>query len=408
VQKDAQENLVKLSYNVFLLEAFAIWMERKDKSFFSCFQESLRKHQVEFKLDGEMRKFPDREILKVAIDSVKSTAVVQMLCYVYELLYKNYDPALSNDKAEFEKIKVNILHGANNSFNNEQLLNHIRNAISHNDDMDSPCYNYSMISDLFTFLPTKKNRENNSTRVTISEKDLADLMVHYIKNINGYKQLDYIIDIDTEKIKSSRSISRVQDFIKLRNKQTGEIIFPDENQKKVIKELIEQIRSGFIKENDNINFFYPYKQNVLNNFIRISDLYHLLNCLYKLRSEDFYGFIEKSSMYTPSGLSELKNFGDISSMFITNRFFQIFSTTTNKSLQQTLSETSQYLKLGKLRNAIMHGTYYKDFDAGLYIYDAPRESKTEEELVFVDSFSAQDLEMLSMMLFMAKDYSSKR
>ena len=167
---------------------------------------------------------------------------------------------------------------------------------------------------------------------------------------------------------------------------------------------------GFLnnKGTDNFNFFYPYKQNVLNNFLRTSDFYHMLNCLYILRGETFNSYLEKTSRYTPSGLKEIKNVGDIASLFLSNRFFQVFSTTPNKVFQENIAKTSEEIKLSKLRNAIMHGTYYKDLDAGIYIYDAPRPDKTEEKLEFIDSFTAEELEMLSMIFYYTKHSNSTR
>ena len=257
-------------------------------------------------------------------------------------------------------------------------------------------------------MPTQKKKGNESLKVTISEKEFIDLLLVYMKNINEYKQLEYILDIDMDKIKSSKKIVNTEDFIKLRHVKTGEILPPDDNQKKVIKELIEGIRSGYIKDYDNFNFFYPYKQNALNNFLKTTDFYHMLNCLYSLRGATFREYLDKASRYTPSGLKEIKNVGDIASLFIANRFFQVFSTTPNKMLQEKLSNTAEYIKFAKLRNAIMHGTYYKDLDAGIYIYDAPRENKTEEKLEFIDKFEAEELEMLSMIFYYTKHLNSTK
>ncbi len=396
---EANYNLVKLTYNMTLLDAFTIWMQKSDKSFLACFKESIVNNQVSLKLNN--KEVPARDILADAIKSVKSTVVIQTVCYIYEMLYKNYDYGLSKDKATFDRIKNNVLQG-NKSFNNEQLLSHIRNAIAHNDDLDTPCYDYDFIREVFTFLPTKKKQTNNSTRVIISEEELVTLMVQYIKNISEYKQLNYILDIDIDKIRSKKLIYNVEEFIKLRNIRTNEILHPDENQRKIIKQLILDIRDNKIKETDNLNFFYPYKQNTLNNFIRTIDFYHLLNCLKKLRGENLQNFISTASMHTPSGLTELKDFGDILSMFLSNNLFQIFSTTPNNVLHDQISSELSYIPLNKLRNAIMHGTYYKDINASLYIYDGPRDDKTEEKLEFIDSFDCETLDMLIKRLFIAK------
>lgn len=404
---EAQNNLLKLSYNVLLLDAFAYWATHRDKSFMVCFDHALKEHEVQVQKNGVDFDMPKRDLLKIAVNELKSTAAIQMMCYVYELLYKNYDPSLKYDKKEFDKLKASVFEGPNN-FNNEQLLTFIRNSVSHNDDMKEPSYDYSILNEVFTFLPTQKKKNSDSLKVTISEKELVDLIVVYMKNMNEYKQLDYILDIDMDKIKSSKKIENTEDFIKLRNVKTGEILPPDGNQKKVIKELIEGIRVGYIKGTDNFNFFYPYKQNVLNNFLRTSDFYHMLNCLYILRGETFNSYLEKTSRYTPSGLKEIKNVGDIASLFLSNRFFQVFSTTPNKVFQENITKTSEEIKLSKLRNAIMHGTYYKDLDAGIYIYDAPRPDKTEEKLEFIDSFTAEELEMLSMIFYYTKHSNSTR
>ena len=136
---EAQNNLLKLSYNVILLDAFAYWATHKDKSFMVCFDHSLKEHEVQIQKNGVDYNMPKRDLLKLSINELKSTAAVQMMCYVYELLYKNYDPSLKYNKKEFDKLKTSVFEGPNN-FNNEQLLNFIRNAVSHNDDMKEPSY----------------------------------------------------------------------------------------------------------------------------------------------------------------------------------------------------------------------------------------------------------------------------
>ena len=81
---EAQFNLTKIAFSSLLEDAFAYWATNQDKSFLVCFQRALEKN--EFKLeknDVEVNK-PAREVLKEAINGVKSSAVVQMVCYVYE------------------------------------------------------------------------------------------------------------------------------------------------------------------------------------------------------------------------------------------------------------------------------------------------------------------------------------
>lgn len=400
MQNSVEWNISKIIYNILLDDAYSDWLQHPEKSFMTCWKQSLDSHGVVSKKNGKLRN--SRDVLKTAIQCVKSTASTQVFCYAYEMLNKNYDSSLKQDKSTFERLKRHILEGPSN-FNNDQILNHIRQAISHNDDMAEPHYDYSYMAELFTFLPPKKKSPDDTTKVTISQKDLLELIATYFKNINGFKQFDYKIEPNVEKIKSSKPILTTQDFIKLRNLQTNEIIPPDSNQIIVIRDIIKGLRSGEIQENDNLNFFYPYKQNVLNNFIRASDFLHILNWLYPLRSEDYYTFNQKTKEYAPTELSEFKNIGDITTQFTINRIFTVFSTTPNKTLTDgILSKVASYTDIPRIRNSIMHGTFFKDLNANVYMYDAPPKHKTEEELTFIDKFEYNDLHMISNMFLMAK------
>ena len=45
-----------------------------------------------------------------------------------------------------------------------------------------PSYRYDQIKEVFTFLPTKKHQNDNLTQITISQKELFDLIIAYAKN----------------------------------------------------------------------------------------------------------------------------------------------------------------------------------------------------------------------------------
>ena len=66
------------------------------------------------------------------------------------------------------------------------------------------------------------------------------------------------------------------------------------------------------------------------------------------------------------------------------------------------------IDFGRLRNAIIHGTYYKDIDANLYIYDGSRSNKTEEKLEFINKFTLEELELMAMMCFITKHSKTQR
>lgn len=401
--EESKLNFINYIQTYHIYYAFNKWLENQDKSFLYCWKETLRENPItQYDLDHNEVKVEPREYLKITLETLKASVEAQIFCYAFEFLLNNYESSLSLNKQEFNQLKDKILIAPKN-FNNDQLLNFIRNAISHNDDLDiSLSYSYDRVNQTFTFLPTKKKQNSNSIKITMSQKELFDLLTIYANNFIRQDNEHFVLDIDMNKVKYKASIMKAVNDMHLRREGSNNIIYPDDNQKKVLYQMVEQIRNGKIVEGESLSLYYPFKQNCRMNFVKFLNFYTLIGDLYNLRSLDYSSYIEEVMKKSPTRILEIKNSLDIENLFITNQFFQIFSTSPNNMIQSKFDKLAQHIKFGKLRNSIMHGTFFFDFKGNLFTYDAPRGEKTEEQLKFVDSFDHQFLSELTQMFMLAK------
>ena len=131
------------------------------------------------------------------------------------------------------------------------------------------------------------------------------------------------------------------------------------------------------------------------------DFYYLITGLYSCRNYTYSKYMKYMLDYGTFYDREIRQEQDIPGLFIINRMFQIFSTTNNSVLDHT-KNMFDFNRFNKLRNSIMHGTYYKDFYGTFYFYDAPRDKKNEEKLKFIDKLSIEEFRLMERMFKMAK------
>ena len=277
--------------------------------------------------------------------------------------------------------------------NDYQLINFIRNAISHNNDLENNLYLYSNVGGVYTFTLNRAGQENS--KVVINMRNILDFLSEYLNSSELYKTYDMSILVNQDNIMSVKSINDSSKFIKLKFNDSEEFIKPDEMQERALIDIIK-----YIKKNNLLNFefvrrYYPYKQNVVNNYLQSIDFFAMMDELYFNRSKTFNQYIDELGKIGMLKNRKLKAIEDISDLFMLNRMFQIFSTNDNKFIKESSEGVLSFERYNKLRNAIMHGTYYRDFSGNLYFYDAPRGKKDEENLKFIDVFSRDDFTAVS-------------
>ena len=109
-------------------------------------------------------------------------------------------------------------------------------------------------------------------KVKIKMGHLADFINQYINNLNCFKECYEELVIDNDNLFSNKEIIDVGDFLKIKNRENGDVIKPDGYQEMVIRELIKYIRYKNIKERKGIYLRYPYKQNVLNYYLKMNQV----------------------------------------------------------------------------------------------------------------------------------------
>ena len=394
-----KDNMLKILYNNLIRETMVLWSKSKNKSFLVCFKEVMKNRGFKWEQSG----LNIRYILRKLINYLNSTTIAQIICYAYEiiLLDKNIVEAMKQN-AKFKEKKG--IHASEDIENDYQFINCIRNAISHNNDLDKSSYTYSDLDENYTFILNKEGKE--CSKIIINKKDLTDFLDECVTSSELYKMYSTNLALYLDNIHSSSPVSKNIPYMKLKSKESKNFIEPDENQSKVIEELVEYIRENHLINPYFIKLYYPYKQNAINNYLGALDFFCLMEEIYFSRTSTFLEYINNVGELGLLNQRQLKVIEDLTNMFMTNRIFQIFTTTNNQFIKESLEGVLPFDKYNKLRNAIIHGTYYRDFNGNLYFYDAPRGKKTEEYLKFVDVFSKDDFIVMSNAFF-AKKYDKE-
>jgi len=348
------------------------WMFNPDKTFLSIYKTfAYNNLSDQFYAGGVKHGVSsgdiERAFLKGALQLSSTNVTAQIYLYVYENIFKNYNNLSQAEKTAFQNLKNIFLQGVN--INNDQILKIIRQAIAHNNDlMADPNYNYDIKKEKFVF----HLKDSLETKITISNEELIKVISLYINNIKTIPYEDFQLEIWKEKNKN---------ILHLRQKSTGEIIEPDNNQLKVLQFLTGEIKNGHINENQKVLLLYPFKNSSFVNLLKLLDLQVIINNLYKYRTKTFREFMEvlcDNKKISLSRFEHLTHSGDILSLFDSNLLFQVFSTSKQDGMQEVLSSISTEIDINKVRNAIMHGTYFYDRDQDIVFYD---ERKKDEKIL---------------------------
>lgn len=392
-----EESMLRISCNILIHDSMVLWYQSKGESFINCFKKTMEIRGFEWTENGKVIDLSTGDALIRVIDALNTTIIAQIACYAYEIANTSKDDKKSERVSFREKDNIFVSDDISNDY---QLLNFIRNAISHNNDMDDELrYAFSQSDRSYTFSLNKEGSENS--KVVIGKKELVNFLSDYIISLNCLTASDNLLGLNFKNIYSQCPITDVEKFIELKNRETGQSIAPDENQSKIISDIVNYLRKNRVEDHKCVKFCYPYKQNVLNNYFRMYDFYYLITGLYSCRNYTYSKYMKYMLDYGTFYDREIRQEQDIPGLFIINRMFQIFSTTNNSVLDHT-KNMFDFNRFNKLRNSIMHGTYYKDFYGTFYFYDAPRDKKNEEKLKFIDKLSIEEFRLMERMFKMAK------
>ena len=196
------------------------------------------------------------------------------------------------------------------------------------------------------------------------------------------------------------------ELLKLTNRETGKKIPVDKRQKEVLDGIVERVRDDGFIPNCTLKLFYPFKSNAFNNNARmtvlsiyIKDLidYHYCN------NEEFY---EKCRFEKYHALSDCTKPKDTLSVFMANMLFIICANFKIEDIQECMDKIRPSVNMARIRNAIVHGTFFHDKDMGLHFYDD--KSKEEDDLKYVGNLDFVEITILKDLLIKHQLAKSKQ
>ena len=111
--------------------------------------------------------------------------------------------------------------------------------------------------------------------------------------------------------------------------------------------------------------------------VELKNVYSMLQQNKDLNLMEFINQFKGNS----STLADMKL--DIVNPLKMNLLFQIFSYIDIKDLLQIF--TNDNIPLRRIRNSVMHGTYFTSREGMIYFYDCEQKTKKEEDLTFIHS-----------------------
>lgn len=386
MQKDKIQNLLISLYTTEIVMALARWQKNYDKSFLSQWHDHFNIDSFTHIFDSETKeevikdKSSSRQILKEYLHHVSNSLIVQSFVYAYDNMKWNLKDFDGNAKKELEFIKSII---SDQEIEDSRLVNFMRNDIAHNDDVDSPIFTYDYSNEVLHF-----GSKDNSRNVDIPINLLIRLMRLYNDHIEELRSAKYAVLIQTDKLREKKKCSS-GDIFQLVNTDSGEKIFPDEHQQHALDQITDRIKQGVFIPHKMSAEFYPHKDSSINNLCNLTKTSIMLDNLYLRRADDSRCFGEY--IFGKYG----KSFGDMNSIkdmifpILSNLLFQIFSANPNSFLQKCTDDAGININIQKVRNAVMHGTFFYDRDNSLVFYDDVQ--KLEESLKYEGTLRLEDI-----------------
>lgn len=385
MEKDIVTNLMTNMYTLQLCDTLITWEQNREKSFLRCWKDTLSKsshvHFVEE--DGgeiDASEKVGRELLDKFVKFISNFVLAQSFAYAYENINKNYKQFKGADKVAFAKLKSKFLEG---NLNNDQILKVIRQSMAHNNDEGNPNYEFDPITGKFTF-----HLKDSAEKITLSGDDLLEVLSIYTKNVEEIKQDEFCVYVDWEDVFANKN-AKGKDVILLSKKDSDEYFVPDLHQQVVLDRLLGRMRVGqFHVKRDNI-YFYPFKEGSYVNCLKSAGAYILLRELYVGRGKDLHEFLEGDRIKGNIVLEECCTMGDFASLLMSNVLFQICASTPPSVLQDCIENINPKLNMQRIRNAVMHGTFFYDKEESFNFYDG--KVKCEDTLTYVGSLSFADI-----------------
>lgn len=388
MEKDKIQNILLTLYSAEIAFALGNWHGHPDKSFINAwhtyFEKSIFTHIFDKDTKEELPKDKSnsRKILQDYLRHASNMMVIQAFVYAYDNMKNNLKEIKDRDKFELELMKYCFVEG---DVADEKLINIMRNDIAHNDDEgDKSRFTYNSTTETVSF-----GINDNPNAVTLTITQLIHLVRIYMKNAESARSDKYYVALDFRKFLENNKYS-ADKLIRLLDVSDGmKTIVPDYHQIKTLEEIASRIKKGVFVPSRKYPYFYPHKDSSINNCCRLLQSVLMLDSLYENRAMDsnsFGGYIQEEYGENFNDMNSLK---DLIFPILSNLLFQICSPNLNSFIQKCADDADIDIDARRIRNSLMHGTFFYDRDNSFIFYDGRQ--KEEVNLEYVGSLNFKQI-----------------
>ena len=377
-------------YNLYLevafLSAFQQWKKEPTISFARILKNTLTESNV-----WPSEEFTREQALNYILRYIQVSSMMQLICYSNEVVQSGgLDQSSQALKNKLKSIKSKIdIDGKEKTTNALQLLKIMREAFAHNNDSEEIA-NWTMDEEFAVHIQSTIDKSGNRHNIRLAFREMYDFKQVCLENILNTEKCVTELYVNgnklQEKYRKNKSLApeQIQKHIKQYNRKTQEQENCSELQLKALShcfnneffsgDLVKKLSSPF--RPNFISFIYPFEfncQNYLNDINLLNKgLYHL-NTNYKSLEQWFssiFDSVKDSEDMTQEAMTYLFYFfssGKCESTIISNILFSIFSFEKFENIKELFADTG--LDINRIRNSVMHGRFYYNYNKGFDFYD---------------------------------------
>lgn len=407
-----KSNRISLLKQLSFYHAIFEWKYKPSTRLMHYFPESIK----------NLYKSQNVNILKDLKMTIVKSLITQYFVYLYELVDDNFDESLKKSKKEFSKIKLNIdVNGNLKSVNAAQLFDVIRQSFAHNDDENLvPHWMWDENNNIIIHRKLKQGE----IELKINIDELISLANIYLTN--ALKEPRPAVSMYANRLSNAVMQKRLNPFnvhkyVGSFDIETKTDIPLDKYQKLALYNFIMQNSQGLDEHMIKMGIHpydpsllvlkYPFKcnaNNALKDCQKTIDYLSLLNETTLTRNGFMHKvFDKKVEKGEPVDVIEIQDFlgvpGRFEACLANNLLFTIFTYMEPSKIKQYMRDE---LDLNKIRNSIMHGRFYYNYESGFNFYDGiinkKDKNKTikeiEKNVEYIGTITTQEIDALAMKL----------
>ena len=385
MEKSIKEmNRIRFLEKFQLRDALMEWYTHPNMKFRVAFRNVLKNNNY---CDLEIRSL--KNYLHEHIYLMQQTAYIQQFVYMYDKFKKNIDESLNQSKNEYKSLKLKIdVNGIEKTTNPIKFIEIIRQAIVHNDETLS---NNWSINAQGQIIINKLKKNGQRTNLLINIQDLIKLTSIFDDNVKDSQKGAFSLIVDSKKIthlieSGNSNVKKINKCITQKDCKTNAILETDDFQQRAIfnclttldvfNQKTSKIYSGDPFDPQVLNKFYPAKDN---RYSQINDLMLLVDILDLLETKNLswqemynYLFNNTSEGYNKEYyLQVTANPSKFFSILDQLVFFDIITCVHPDSLVSYFPNVD----VNSIRNSIVHGRFYYNYNGGYEFYDGVQELK---------------------------------